>query len=231
MRTRITAGFVFVLILVAAAGEPGLAQPKAAKPSFAAAAKKCFPEWDKDKNGELSIAELDAVLTDPKVKGEAAAVAAVLRAAANPPKKGDQPPVLNLHFLAAPQEAGKKSLDSRFAAALDRVAKADRRLFVGDGPPRLDTVHQGGMGDCFALAPLGAAMNRDPKVVAKMMTQLPDGKVKVAFADRAVEVRPLTDGEFAVSGGSTEGSGCWVRVYEKALGQYFRDQKGPAAGQ
>src|SRR5204863_5577994 len=101
MRTRLTAGFVFVLILVAAAGEPGLAQPKT-KPSFAAAAKRCFPDWDKDKNGELSVAELDAVLTDPKVKGEAAAVAAVLRAAANPPKKGEPPPVLNLDFLAAP---------------------------------------------------------------------------------------------------------------------------------
>src|SRR5262249_44922640 len=142
----------------------------------------------------------------------------------------DPAPVLNLDFLAAPQEAGKKSLDAKFAAALDRIAKADRKLFAPEGP-RLDTIHQGGMGDCFALAPLGALMNRDPKVVTKMMTQLSDGKVKVAFADRTVEVQPLTDGEFAMGGGSAEGTGCWVRVYEKALGQYFRDQKGPAAGQ
>jgi hypothetical protein len=228
MRTRVTAGFVLALILVASAAGPGFTQPKA-KPAFAPAAKKYFPNWDKDKNGELSVEELDAVLTDPKVKGEAAAVAAVLRAAANPPKKGEQPPVLNLDFLAAPQETGKKSLDSRFAAALDRLAKADRKLFTADGP-RLDTIHQGGMGDCFALAPLGALMNRDPKAVTKMMTPLADGRVKVAFFDRAVEVAPLTDGEIAMSGGSAEGAGCWVRVYEKALGQYFRDQKGGAGG-
>lgn len=228
MRTRLTAGFALTLALVALAGGEGAAQQpknKAPLPQFQTAAQKYFSKWDKDRNGQLSIEEIDAVLTDPQVKGEAAAVAAVLRMAGTPSKKTDPALVINADFLGAPVAPGKASLDVRFRSALDRIAKADRRLFTKEGP-RLDAIHQGAAGDCFALAPLGATLARDPKAVTKMMTQTAGGKVRVAFADRSVEVAPLTDGEIAMSGGSTENTGCWLRVYEKALGQYLRENKG-----
>lgn len=232
MRTRPLAGLALAAALLAFVGGPSAAQQPKAKPQppqFQPAAKKYFAAWDKDGNGVLSIEELDAVLTDPKVKGEPAAVAAVLRAAATPAKKTDAAPVINADFLGAPAEPGKKSLDAQYAAAVSRVVKADRRLFAAEGP-RLDTIHQGGAGDCFALAPLGGLLARDPKAVTKMMTPLSGGRVRVAFADRSVEVDPLTDGEFAMSGGSAEKTGCWVRIYEKALGQYLRENGGDAEG-
>lgn len=229
MLTRVPAAAVLAFgLVVAAQPRPGFAQPKAAKPQFQPAAARYFAQWDKDKNGELSVVELDAVLTDPKVKGEAAAVAAVLRAAATPAKKADKAPVINPDFAATAPEPGKPSLDARFNAALGRIAKAERKLFVGEGP-RFDALRQGGMGDCFALAPLGALLARDPAAVKKMMTEVPGGRYKVTFADKAVELAPFTDGEFAMAGGWSENTGCWVRVYEKALGQYMRDRKGEPA--
>ncbi len=226
LRPALALGFLIALV----AADPAAGQGKAARPPFNTLVKKYFPQWDRDHNGELSADELDRALADPAVKGEAAAVAAVLKKIATPTKTVTTPPTLTVDYLlsAADKPAGGKAkgsdLDAKFAAALARIEKADRRLFAPGGP-KVDAIHQGGMGDCFAIAPLGAMVHRDPAAVTKMFEQKPDGSVRVAFAGGAVTVPPLTDGEFASAGGSSENTGCWVRTYEKALGTYRNRKK------
>lgn len=177
-----------------------------------------FPAWDLNKDGKLTVEEIDKAVANPKVKGPAAAAAAALRRAAH--SKSRELPVVtlaNLPQLDAQKESKTLSLESMYTSALERIGKTNRELF-GGGPPDLSKLHQGRLGDCFCLAPMGALINRDPKQVMQMFTLGTDGTCTVNFGGKnSVKVTMPTDAEVAVMA-NTGGDGVWLNVYEKAIG-------------
>jgi hypothetical protein len=140
------------------------AQPKATQtvlpPAFLSVIDANFAAWDADKNGTLDGAELDRLVGDGNVKGaKAAAVAAMKRAMRS--KKYECPPwtleTLKKHNVPPRGPDGKAlppDLGSLYRNSFERITKANRTLF--ENPPKLDSIHQGRLGDCFCLAPLGA---------------------------------------------------------------------------
>lgn len=216
--------FATVLILVpltALAADPP-------KPAFADRVKASFAGWDADKDGTLTREEIDRAVADPAVKGaDAAAVVALKRAVRN--TKYKLPPLTRdaVVGLAANPGKDRPDLGGMYSAALDRIAGAERELFP-KGVPSLDTLHQGKLGDCFCLAPLGSMVCRDPKDVVKMIRKQPDGSYLVRLGARDVPVPAPTDAELALTAAGGP-DGVWVNVYEKAVG-LVRVEKAKADG-
>jgi hypothetical protein len=182
-----------------------------------------FTAWDIDHNGELSPGEIELVVANPQVRGQSAAAAVALRRAVR--KRIYQLPPLTLDNIvrcASSNERGSGRLpdfESLYESALDRIGKARRDLFPS-GKPSLDDLHQGRLGDCYCLAPLGAMIHRNPQDVVNMFRIDPEGRVIVVFGGVVpVGVDPLSDGELAVTAADAD-HGAWVKLYEKAVGTY-----------
>jgi hypothetical protein len=98
---------------------------------------------------------------------------------------------------------------------LEHINKPNRQLFA-DGPPSLETIHQGRLGDCYFLAPLGAAVSRDGKAVASLIVPNADGSYEVNFGfGHHIHVPRLTDTEIVLTT-STRRGGLWLNVLENA---------------
>ncbi len=78
---------------------------------------------------------------------------------------------------------------------------------------------QGSLGDCYLVAATGAAINRDPMIISKMITMSPDHTSYIVRYPDGNEVRvpALTEGEIAMGGAATK-NGLWLRILEKAWG-------------
>lgn len=116
----------------------------------------------------------------------------------------------------------------RFVQCLTRIEKTDRDLFKSERGVTIDHCHQGPLGDCFLVAPLGGLAKRNPAAFKDMITPLTgDEGYNVKFGNgRTVRVSPLTDAEIAIS--STTGDkggqdGLWLAVLEKAYGSLRRE--------
>lgn len=207
--------------------EPGTPQDREA---FLAVVKACFPRWDADGSGVLEVAEINAQVVDPRVTGdEAAALAALKRATRS--RRHQLPPLSHegIEAVSHPKDEGdtasetdsetaRLDLGAMFAGSRRRIAEAKRVLF-GSGLPRLDTVRQGRMGNCFCLAPMGALVHRRPEWVAKeMIRALPDGRYAVRLGKEVWEVTAPTEAEIALMAGNS-GDGLWINVYEKAAAE------------
>ncbi|HEY1187479.1 MAG TPA: C2 family cysteine protease [Gemmata sp.] len=198
------------------------------KPTFSERVKESFPKWDADKNGTLTREEIDRAVADPAVKGaDAAAVVALKRAVRN--TKLELPALTKEAVLELAAKPGKDrpNFNAMYESALTRITGANRELFP-NGAPHLETLHQGRLGDCFCLAPLGSMVCRDPKDVVKMIRKQPDGSYLVKLGARDIPVPALTDAELALTA-TTGPDGVWVNVYEKAVG-LTRVEKAKAAG-
>lgn len=213
--------------------------------SFWDRAKADFALWDLDKNGELSLGEIDRAIADPKVKAADAATAVAMRRALKSKKtplapltidkiaptkvEKSTPPAAeadkNASLKAAPVETKSKGpdLEGLYKSALKKI-NANRASLYGPSGPKLESISQGRVGDCFCLAPLGAMTHRDPDQVRAMFQAEKDGKLKVKLGKELVEVPPLTDGELALLA-STRGEGNWVQLYEKAMGVHLASKK------
>jgi len=254
----------FTSILVAAVVGL-LADPPQGPPPFAEVVAKNFTRWDKDKNGELSLDEVNRAIGDPAVKGPEAAAVAALRRGMKSPKGG--PAKVTLADLTTQKQAKpgaekasaekttapKKETDGKKPAPMEkgapeksapmpmekggaekppepprwsslylstyqRLGRATRELYT-KGKPSLESLHQGRLGDCYCLAPLGAVCFRNPDDVVKMIAANKDGSFSVRFNKEVITVPAPTDGELAISG-STACEGMWVNVYEKAIGEW-----------
>lgn len=192
-----------------------------------------FPVWDADKDGSLTIDEINLALANPGVRGEeAAAVAAIYRATRNK-SHPMQPPFALADLVkqdsgeantpADDEDPGMPRLGSYYAAYAEKIGKAPHELFAA-GAPSLDGFRQGKVGSCFCLAPMAALINRDPAAVAARFTRDGDGFTVRLNGDRTVHVTAPTDGEIAISSG-TGGQGYWSTVYEKAVGQMRIEDK------
>ena len=80
-------------------------------------------------------------------------------------------------------------------------------------------MHQGMLGDCYLISTIGALAKIFPNKIKEMVKEKSDGSYEVHFADKIfVKVNKLTDTEM-ISGASTDGQGCWLRVMESAFGK------------
>jgi len=182
---------------------------------FVASVQKNFARWDLNHDGTLSPSELDAAVADPLTINENAAAAATLKRASRL-TKAPLPP-LTPDNIATLTEQSRPDLARMFRDGLKRIASATNRNLFADGLPKLETIHQGKLGNCFCLAPLGALVGRDPAQVAGMFSRQDNGNYRVQFGKKSVEVAPPTDAEIAMTS-SNEDAGIWVNLYEKALG-------------
>lgn len=186
---------------------------------FAEVTRSSFAHWDRDQNGILSIGEIDAAVADSQTRGpEAAAVAALKRATRS---SRYQLPQLTLPQIEKLIQDGpskdRPDLAGMYRNGCERIEQANRELFVS-GKPRLDTIHQGRLGNCYCLAPLGAVLHVSPSRISDMFAPQADGKFEVRLGDRVVRVHTPTDGEIAQTA-SNERDGVWVNLYEKAVGE------------
>ncbi|HEY2761335.1 MAG TPA: C2 family cysteine protease [Pirellulales bacterium] len=178
-----------------------------------------FAQWDTDHDGELSSAEIDSLIVNPKITGKDAAVAVVLKRIQNKDKW--QLPSLTgqaLQGFAQTAPGANSALPDfgmLYGLALRHVEKADRDLFGGI-MPSLATLHQGRLGDCFFLAPLGALVNRNGQAIREMISVHADGSYEVKFGSgRSVTIPKLTDAEIALTSSDGKG-GLWLNVMENA---------------
>ncbi len=182
---------------------------------FLAVLQKNFARWDLNHDGILSSNELDTAVADAKTTGTNAAAIAALKRASRLAKI----PLPEFSSANIATIAGTKQPDLAqfFRDGLKRIAGATNRNLFAEGLPRLETIHQGKLGNCFCLAPLGAMVSRDPRQVAAMFVVETNGNYRVRLGQKNVEVAPPTDAEIAMTS-SNEHEGIWVNLYEKALG-------------
>jgi hypothetical protein len=188
-----------------------------------------FDRWDADHDGRLSKTELLRLVDNPAIKGrEAAALAALVRVARGDkgfkaPADVDREYVVGLASGWAKHPPNKPPLADWYLDGLLRLAGTNRTLF-GTGQLSLHAFHQGTLGDCFVVAPLGAAVARDPAAVRRMIQARPDGSYRVTFGNgTAIDVPALTDTELILSSTSA-GHGLWINVFEKAYAIYRNRQ-------
>ena len=103
----------------------------------------------------------------------------------------------------------------------------NRQLFV-TGLPRLETVRQGRIGDCFCLAPIGAMVHRNPQEVAAMFSMQGEYHCAVKIGSEFVMVPLPTDAERAMGRMANSHDGLWVELYEKAISQIYNNRKPPS---
>ncbi|MFM2141913.1 MAG: hypothetical protein RLZZ476_457 [Verrucomicrobiota bacterium] len=187
---------------------------------FLAVLMKNFAAWDADRDGLLSANEINKLVESAEVRGEDAAAVAALKRASR--FRIATLPSFTLEHLqglakAQPLEKGMPDLPAMFGSSLKRIAKTKRVLFSPEGP-RIETIRQGRMGNCFSLAPLAALAHERPDYVRKQMIRpLEDGRYVVKLGQEEVQVTAPTDAEIALTSENEDGS-LWVNVYEKAAG-------------
>lgn len=179
-----------------------------------------FSLWDTNHDQVISDEELHAAIENPAYKASAAAALATLRAATY---SGQHPPLTlaNIHKLS-------RLIAARafYSKSLERIQKVTHHELFVSGMPQLNTIHQGLMGDCFSLAPLGAMVYRDPHEVASWFEVQSNGNVLVKMAAGTVAVPPPTDAELAFASANSA-NGIWVNLYEKAIAEARNEQKPP----
>ncbi len=183
-----------------------------------------FPVWDADRDGVLSRTELDGLVASSKITGEGAAAVAALKRAVRSTKY-QLPPLSEaaIRRIATAPAKDQPDFGGMFRYGADKIARTNRALFAS-GAPRLETIRQGKLGNCFSLAPLGAMTAGRADAVKAMFRPLPDGACEVVLGARTVRIEPPTDAEIAMTS-SNEGDGLWVNLYEKAAGQARNELK------
>ena len=222
IRTNLIASVLAFALPLIAAG-----QEKSGVTEFCDLINTHFKAWDKNGDGELSPEELDAAVADGKIQNrEAAAVAALKRTMRN--AKGKLPPLTKDEILklAQAKPGSEKHILSYYRTGLVKLEKQPSRELFADGPPKLATIHQGRLGNCFCLAPLGALVSRDPEEVVHLFALQKDGRYLVKLGHHEVTIAAPTDAEIILMA-SNEKAGLWVNLYEKAVGE-ARGQDRPA---
>jgi hypothetical protein len=206
----------------------GAPAPATNNNNFADIVSAQFFNWDTNHDQTLSMAELDAAIEDPGNTGAAAAALAALKRASRATNFAlPLLTVANIRELAAsPPATNRPNLPRLYGESLKRISGVTHRELFASGLPQLDTIHQGRMGDCFCLAPLGAMIHRSPNEVAALFSVLADGNVRVQFGGGPVVVPPPTDAELAMTAGNAH-DGVWLNLYEKAISVVRNEQKPP----
>jgi hypothetical protein len=181
-----------------------------------------FYAWDLDHNQTLSIEELNVAIKDPANTGRSAAALAALKRASL--STNFTLPALtfnNIRELALRPAAGHQpNLLRLYSDSLRRINALTNGQLFASNVPRLETIRQGHIGDCFCLAPIGAMVYRDPQEVASMFSVEGDYHCVVKIGADPVVVAMPTDAERAMGRmANNSHDGLWVDLYEEAIGQ------------
>jgi len=197
---------------------------------FVEAVAARFYAWDLDHNQTLSMPELDVAIKDPVNTGRSAAALAALKRASLSTNY-TLPPLTfnNIRELAGRPPAGHQpNLARLYLDGLRRINGLTNGELFASGLPRLDTIRQGRIGDCFCLAPIGAMLHRDPQEVASMFSMEGGYHCVVKIGSEAVLVALPTDAERAMGRmANNSHDGLWLDLYEEAMGQLHNSLKSP----
>lgn len=218
--------FAVAILIFLAIPTPGRAASPEKPSPFLEQVHANFAAWDTDHDERLTAKEIELSLTNPAVKGDAAAAIASLRRAIRANRDREAFTLRELED-SVPYRSGVEpplpQFEAMYATAQERITKAGRELFMS-GKPQLKGLHQGRLGDCFLLAALGSCVHRDPERIVRMMQPTGDGNCAVTFGNGRRLVMPLpTDGEIAI-GASTGHDGLWANMFEKAVGQIYLER-------
>ena len=108
-----------------------------------------FAQWDRNHDGALDGREINALIENPQVRGNAAAAIVMIR---NNLLFGGE----NMQNQKLPRDVVLALASDRFARfefsrTRDRIQSGSRALFLPNDP-NLFTFHQGRMGDCYLLS-------------------------------------------------------------------------------
>lgn len=201
---------------------------------FAQTVLREFDKWDKDDEGKLTFGVIERWTRDPSLHGDEAAAMAVLHIAlrneialAAASKEPRIPEVTRSYIerygrMPAEQRRAESDFDACFRICRDKIGKESRELFPED-MPRLSAVHQGNIGDCHFLAPVGSMVSKRPDELKAMIRGDQEHGYSVQFPRRQpIGVAPLTDTELGLFS-SAGGNGIWLAVLEKACGEVHRE--------
>ncbi|WP_158817900.1 C2 family cysteine protease [Methylocapsa sp. S129] len=191
--------------------------------AFLATVRSNFAAWDTSHKGRLTLAEIEADMQNPAIKGDAAAALAALMWGAKPSKAEPEPRSYALTDFDAIEKTlldGQKpdrSYIATFAEGRRKVA-AERRELFADKEPHLDAIRQQKDSDCYFNSAVGAIAKERPQIIVKMIRENKDGSFTVTFPGHAAEKIPApTDAEIAAYTDSSDG--LWFNVLEKAYGE------------
>jgi hypothetical protein len=184
---------------------------------FLAQFQKSFAALDASHNDTIELTETIKAIASPNVKAEAAVTAVAIRRGLR--AAGLESITLNDAKNAVKKHLADKSsqpdFEGLFAWASKRLETANRKLYADD-TPKIETLKQGKLGDCFCLAALRTVLHREPTAITRMIKPQTDGSYKVRIGMDEIPTPALTDGEIIV--GASTANGLWPLVYEKAVG-------------
>jgi hypothetical protein len=205
-------------------------------PPFAAVVEDNFAKWDKNRDGKLTALEVDAAVRDHGVTGPAAAAAAAVHVFLRTKSAPESVTKVDLLKDHKSDDAGRRdknggaaNVPGTYRSFNHHLAAVPRQVFAGKDVPHLGGVSQGNVGDCFLISSIGAAVQRNPEFVKRLIREHADGSCELTFpGGRTIRVPKLTDAEVCL-GSSAGDQGLWLNVFEKALGELFIASKGPKA--
>lgn len=174
-----------------------------------------FDSWDQNHNGHLTIDDIDHALLDPSNRGLAACALSVLHV--NHKKADDvQQSGYTKEWLTSMSQSQKGAdYQKRFDEAEVKLSESVPQLFSPQAP-RLTSMHQGRVGDCYLISTIGALVNARPDAVRGLISCDKDGRYTVSFfGEPPVTIDAPTDGEL-VTFGQSDDDGIWLNVLEKA---------------
>jgi hypothetical protein len=175
-----------------------------------------FAECDRNHDGKLDLKELKAAIEDPQVHGTQSAIAVVFRRRLQG-TNDDLPDSLTQDQVQS--LAVDRGVQKLVLARAKRIVAMNRALFT-PSDPNLSSFHQGGIGDCYLLAPIGAFVYQHPQDLRKMIQLQNSGGYQIQFANgRNATVSPLTDAEASMVESERGEHGLWLAVMQKAYGQ------------
>lgn len=211
-------------------GGGGGQQLRKANTSWGSQMAAFFGDFDKDGDGYLSRADLNASMEMRGISQYAAAAVATTHRyiedieEASDDEIGDENDgVTHLDILATEDGKGDVTIadvESSYWEMAEVVGNQSWELFP-NGTPSLDALDQGLIGDCYFLAAVGAIINRDPGELTNLIFETTDGEEVVSYTvtfpgvDESVVVDPPGPGEIARYSSSVT-DGLWLPVLEKA---------------
>ncbi|HEX4264260.1 MAG TPA: C2 family cysteine protease [Verrucomicrobiae bacterium] len=182
-----------------------------------------FAQWDVNHDGKLDLKEINAVIENPQIHGDEAAIAVIFHAHIPVNDEGDIGNLTLDQVLALavdPQEQKKISRKSR------HIQTFNHSLFLPDDPNLLN-FRQGRMSDCYLLAAVGAFVYNNPKTTVRaMITPQADSGFNVQFGNgKIVKVGPMTDAELEMGVSEGQNRGYWLSVLEKAYAELRKEKK------
>ncbi len=199
--------------------------PHSPERNFASALLGNFEILDKNKDGVLQPEEIRDRLTDPSLELESAALVGTLlrrRAQAGQLSRvsndqwGLEAGITRSDLKALPQHRLSERMEETFVLCHEAASQHSDQLFTGVS--LANSVRQGGVEDCWLMAPLSSLTQHSSETIRQTIEALPDEGYEVNFPDgKSALVGPPTRAESAAFASSGT-SGHWLEVLEKARG-------------